>query len=140
MGLLSWMGESGDAGKTGGEPREPVSSLNVTSERFLQFISYPVPRNDSSTSWSHALPVDTWVHVAVVNDRVHTIVYVDGSPITRNPHEPANGISTTGTPFVIGGTQFANSFGQGYFGLIGDVRIVDRALAVREFMTGRSRR
>ena len=140
MGLYSWMGKSADAGKTGGTPEEPIASLNVSGERFLQFISYPVPRNDQATSWSHAVPTDTWMHVAVVNDGRSTVVYVDGSPITRNPHPAAIGISTTGKPFVIGGTQFADVFGQTFFGSVGDVRIVKRALGVHEFMTAPRKR
>jgi hypothetical protein len=136
MGLLSWTGRSGDAGKTGGDPQEPVASLNLSSERFLQWISYPLPRNDALTSWGHALPTDTWIHLAVVNDGRHTVVYVDGSPIARNPHDASLGIATTGTPFVIGGTQYANTFDQGFFGTVGDVRIVNHALPVRDFMIG----
>jgi hypothetical protein len=140
MGLYSWMGKSGDAGKTGGDPQEPIASLNVSPERFLQFISYPVPRIDSATSWSHAIPTDTWTHVAVVNDGKTTVVYVEGSPIARNPRPAATGISTTDMPFVIGGTQYAEVFDQSFFGQVGDVRLVDHALSVREFMTARPSR
>jgi len=60
--------------------------------------------------------------------------------ITRNPHPAAVGISTTGKPFVIGGTQFADVFDQTFFGSVGDVRIVKRALRVDEFMTARGHR
>jgi hypothetical protein len=137
MGALSWTGQSGDAGKTGGDPLEPVSSLNVSPERFLQFIAYPVPRNDSSTNWSHAIPTGTWVHVAVVNDGTTTDMYVESSRITRNPKTPAIGIATTGTPFVIGGTQYADVFDESFFGWIGDVRVVDRPLPLRELMNAR---
>jgi hypothetical protein len=140
MGIYSWMGKSADAGKTGGTPEEPVASLNLSGERFLQFISYPVPRNDQATSWSHAVPTATWIHVAVINDGRSTVVYVDGSPITRNPHPAAIGIATTGKPFVIGGTQFADVFDQTLFGSVGDVRIVRRALRIDELMTARSHR
>jgi len=135
MGIYSWMGTSGDAGKAGGDPQEPIASLNVSPERFLQFISYPVPRDDPATSWSHAIPTETWTHVAVVNDGRTTVVYVEGSPIARNPRPAAQGIATTGMPFVIGGTPYANQFDQSFFGQLGDVRIVDHALTVREFMT-----
>jgi hypothetical protein len=76
----------------------------------------------------------------VVNDGVHTEVYVDGSPIARSPRQPASGIATTGTPFAIGGTQYANIFEQTWSGTVGDVRIVARPLAVREFMVARPRR
>ncbi len=75
-----------------------------------------------------------WTHVAVVDDGRRTVMYVDGSRISRNPSQPATGIATLGKPFVIGGTQFAEEFGQGFYGWIGDTRIVDRALSPKDFL------
>ncbi|MDG4834504.1 metallophosphoesterase [Solwaraspora sp. WMMD1047] len=136
MGILSWEGRAGDAGKTSGwSPDEPTCSLNLSGERFLQYVVYPVDRDADPTSWSHALPVGRWMHLAVVNDGRHTIVYVDGSKIARNPTQPSKGITTLGKPFVLGGTQFAERFGQGFYGWIGDVRIAARALRPAEFLT-----
>ncbi|MCM3805427.1 metallophosphoesterase [Streptomyces sp. DR7-3] len=136
MGILSWEGRNGDAGKTTGwSPDEPTCSLNVTPERFLQFVVYPQAQDADPTSWSHALPVGRWTHIAVVNDGHHTVVYVDGSKIARNPGQPSTGIATLGKPFVIGATQFEEKFGQGFYGWIGDTRIVKRALAPKDFMT-----
>ncbi|NIY69962.1 LamG-like jellyroll fold domain-containing protein [Streptomyces malaysiensis] len=136
MGILSWEGRNGDAGKTTGwSPDEPTCSLNVTPERFLQFVVYPQVQDADPTSWSHALPVGRWTHIAVVNDGHHTVVYVDGSKIARNPGQPSTGIATLGKPFVIGATQFQEKFGQGFYGWIGDTRIVKRALAPKDFMT-----
>ncbi|WP_432986239.1 LamG-like jellyroll fold domain-containing protein [Dactylosporangium sp. CA-233914] len=136
MGILSWEGRNGDAGKTSGwSTEEPTCSLNLSPERFLQFVVYPTDRDADPTSWSHALPVGRWMHLAVVNDARRTVVYVDGSPIARNPTQPSKGITTLGKPFVIGATQFAEQFGQGFYGWIGDVRITAAALPVRQFLT-----
>ncbi len=97
MGILSWEGRSGDAGKTSGwSPDEPTCSLNLSGERFLQFVVYPVDRDADPTSWSHALPVGRWTHVAVVNDGRRTVTYVDGSRIARNADEDSRGITTLG--------------------------------------------
>lgn len=86
MGILSWEGRSGDAGKHGGwSPDEPTCSLNLSGERFLQFLVFPVPGDADPTSWSHAVPVGRWTHVAVVNDGHHTVIYVDGSKIRETP-------------------------------------------------------
>jgi hypothetical protein len=71
----------------------------------------------------------------VVNDGNMTVIYVDGSPIVRNPAQPSTGIATLGKPFVIGATQFAEQFGQGFYGWVGDVRIMARALKPAEFLT-----
>ncbi|OLF09948.1 LamG-like jellyroll fold domain-containing protein [Actinophytocola xanthii] len=136
MGILSWEGRAGDAGKTSGwSDDEPTCSLNVSPERFLQFVVYPVPVDADPTSWSHAVPVGRWTHVAVVNDGRHTVLYVDGSRIARNAAEESRGISTLGKPFAIGGTQFAERYGQGFYGWIGDTRIVNRSLRPDQFLT-----
>ncbi|GAB3422326.1 LamG-like jellyroll fold domain-containing protein [Flindersiella endophytica] len=135
MGILSWEGRAGDAGKhSGWSDLEPTCSLNLSPERFLQFVVYPVPGDADPTSWSHALPVGRWTHLAVVNDGRHTVLYVDGSRIARNASEESNGITTQGKPFAIGGTQFDNAYGQGFYGWIGDTRIVARALRPSQFL------
>ncbi|MEU6642458.1 LamG-like jellyroll fold domain-containing protein [Saccharomonospora sp. NPDC046836] len=138
MGILSWEGRAGDAGKhSGWSPDEATCSLNLSGERFLQFVVYPVPGDADPTSWSHALPVGRWMHLAVVNDSRQTVIYVDGSRIARNAAEPSRGISTLGKPFAIGGTQSAERYGQAFYGWIGDTRIVARALRPKEFLTAR---
>ncbi|MCR3719449.1 MULTISPECIES: LamG-like jellyroll fold domain-containing protein [Prauserella salsuginis group] len=135
MGILSWEGRAGDAGKDGGySTDDAVCSLNVTSERFLQYVVYPTSINDDPTCWSHAVPIGRWTHVAIVNDGSHTVVHVDGSPIARNAAQHSRGIATVGKPFAIGGTQSGGRFGQGFYGQVGDTRIVSRALARNEFM------
>jgi hypothetical protein len=140
MGLLSWEGRSGDAGKTSGwSPDEPTCSLNLSPERFLQYVVYPVDVDGDPTSWSHTLPVGRWMHLAVVNDGRRTIVYVDGSVIARNPTQRSHGIATLGKPFVIGATSFNEQYGQGFYGWIGDVRITGRALAPQNFLTAIAR-
>jgi hypothetical protein len=136
MGILSWEGRSGDAGKTTGwSPLEPTCSLNLSPERFLQFVVYPHRQDADPTSWSHAVPTGRWMHVAVVNDGRRTVMYVDGSRIARNPAQPSTGIATLGKPFVIGATQFDERYGQGFYGWIGDTRIVGRPLRIDEFLT-----
>ncbi|WP_432543568.1 LamG-like jellyroll fold domain-containing protein [Kineococcus sp. SYSU DK002] len=136
MGVLSWEGNNGDAGKTSGyTTEEPSCSLNVTSEWFLQFVLYPSADDVNPTSWSHALTPGRWTHVAVVNDGERTVVFVDGSRIARNPTQRARGIATLGKPFAIGATQSDEQFGQGFYGWIGDVRISSRALDVTDFLS-----
>ena len=136
MGVLSWEGRSGDAGKTSGwSPLEPTCSLNISPERFLQYVVYPADRDADPTSWSHALPTGRWMHVAVVNNGRRTIVWVDGSKIARNPSQPSHGIATLGRPFVIGATSFDLKYGQGFYGWIGDVRITAKALNPQQFLS-----
>jgi hypothetical protein len=135
MGIFSWEGRNGDAGKKNGwSPLEATCSLNLSSERFLQYVVYPAGVDATPTSWSHALPRGQWVHVAVVNNSKRTILYVDGSPIVRNPRQLSPGIATVGRPFVLGATSFDLKYGQGFYGWIGDVRISGRALTRKRFL------
>ncbi|MFI6785438.1 LamG-like jellyroll fold domain-containing protein [Micromonospora sp. NPDC050276] len=136
MGILSWEGRSGDAGKTTGwSPLESTCSLNISPERFLQYVVYADKQDADPTSWSHALPTGRWTHLAVVNDGQQTVVYIDGSKIARNPTQPSTGIATLGLPFVIGATSFDLSYGQGFYGWIGDVRVTSKALRPKDFLT-----
>jgi hypothetical protein len=135
MGVFSWEGRSGDAGKQSGwSPLEPTCSLNLSPERFLQYVLYSHIGDHNPTSWSHTLPVGEWQHVAIVNDGNRSVVRVNGSVIARNPTRPARGIATLGRPFVIGATSFDLRYGQGFYGWIGDVRITARPLRVTHFL------
>lgn len=135
MGILGWEGRVGEVGKDGGwSPDDAPCSLNLSGERFLQFVVYPRNRDDDPTCWSHALPTGRWAHVAVVNDGRHTTVYVDRSRIARNAAERSTGITTLGKPFAIGASQSAAEYGQGFYGWIGDTRITARALRPEEFL------
>jgi hypothetical protein len=135
MGIFSWEGRSGDAGKSSGwSPLEPTCSLNLSPERFLQYVVYPADIDADPTSWSHAIPVGRWTHVAVVNNGRRTIIWVDGSKIARNPAQPSHGIATLGRPFTLGATSFDLKYGQGFYGWIGDVRITGRALNPEQFL------
>jgi hypothetical protein len=135
MGIFSWEGRSGEAGKSSGwSPLEPTCSLNLSSERFLQYVVYPADRDADPTSWTHALPIGRWTHVAVVNDSHRTVVWVDGSKIVRNPRQPSRGIATLGRPFTLGATSFNLEYRQGFYGWLGDVRITARALNPVHFM------
>ncbi|MEV4280828.1 LamG-like jellyroll fold domain-containing protein [Actinoplanes xinjiangensis] len=135
MGIFSWEGRSADTGRTSGDPAEPTCSLNLSPERFLQYVVYPTGTDDVPTSWSHTVPLGRWIHVAVVNDAHHTTVYVDGSPIVRNPTRPSRGITTLGKPFVLGGTQYAEDYDRAFYGWLGDVRIVSRPLRPQDFLS-----
>ena len=117
LGILSWEDRSGDAGKKSGySPLEPTCSLNLSPERFLQYVVYSEIGDINPTSWSHTIPVGRWTHVAIVNDGRQSVVWVDGSRIARNPAREARGIATLGRPFTIGATSWDLKYGQGFYG------------------------
>jgi 3',5'-cyclic AMP phosphodiesterase CpdA len=136
MGIMSFEGRSGDAGKTNGYSQtECTWSINVSGERFIQYNVYPVTTDASPTSWSHAVPVGEWMHLAVVNDGRRSVVWINGSKIARNPSQLSKGIATLGRPFVLGATSNNLQYGQGFYGFMGDVRITERPLDPDEFMS-----
>lgn len=132
--LLSRWGMSGEAGKTEGDAQEPVATLSLSGDRELQWAIYPLNLDGPVTNWGHELPLDTWWHVAVVNDGRHTTMYVDGCPVVRNPATVSTGISTTAMQWLLGGYEYGGELDQVLHAFVGDVRVVARALPVSRFM------
>ncbi|WP_326559538.1 LamG-like jellyroll fold domain-containing protein [Micromonospora sp. NBC_01796] len=134
MSVVSRFGAGADAGKTGGDPAEPLATLSLSDGMALQWAFFPTNQNDISTNWGHEMRTGEWFHVAVVNDGQHTVLYVDGAPLLRNPSTPAIGLATSGEPWFFGAYHYDRLIEQGFYGWLGDVRIVDHALPVARFM------
>ncbi len=134
-GLFSRMGSGANAGKTGDDPNEPTGTLNLDSGGAVQWAVFPRNQNGIVTNWSHLLPLDTWWHIAVVNDGTHTTMYVDGCPVVGNPSTPAVGIASTGEFWLLGAYDYDRVVEQSFYGWLGDVRVVGRPLTVGEFLT-----
>ncbi|WP_412538449.1 LamG-like jellyroll fold domain-containing protein [Longispora sp. K20-0274] len=134
MGVVSRLGRGGDAGRKGDDPAEPVAALALSDGLALQWAVWPLNRDGIATNWGHEMRTERWFHVAVVNNGRTTMMYVDGAKLLRNPSTPSIGLATAGRPWLIGASTYDNVVEQGFYGWIGDVRIVDRALPVGEFM------
>jgi hypothetical protein len=137
MSVLSRWGESGQAGKHGEntDPQEPIATLSFSGDRETQWNVYPTNLTYPTTNWSHGLPEDTWWHVAVVNDGKRSVLYIEGCPVVDNAQlRQAVGITQLGLPWALGGYEYGGSVNQIFHGYVGDVRIVNRPLSVREFM------
>jgi hypothetical protein len=140
MGLMGQLGTGRDAGKTQNDPDEGIVEFNLSPGAELQWAVWPTNRGDNVTNWSHLLAPERWVHAALVNDGRFTDMYVDGSLVARNPFSPAVGLSSTGKPWALGASDYANVVEQTFNGWVGDVRIVDHALAPSQFMSARDPR
>jgi len=139
MGILSRMGTGGQAGRTGDDPLEPLATLAVPPGRGLQWAVFTTTSAGILTSWSHETAAATWYHVALVNDGRHTVMYVDGAPVLRNPRADSVGIATLGDFWMVGAYHYDRIVEQSFYGWLGDVRIVDRPLRPDELMiAGRS--
>ena len=140
MAVLSRWGESGQAGKSGQntDPNEPIATFSFSGDREPQWNVYPVNLTYPTTNWGQGLPEDTWWHLAVVSDGRHTVMYIEGSPTVDNPTLiQSTGITQLALPWALGGYEYGGSINQIFHGWVGDIRIVDRPLSVREFMIGR---
>ena len=128
MAVLSRHGAGGQAGKTGGNPKEPIFALSISGQprsRSRRPIrptrAAPSPtgattgRRTSGGTWR-------WSTTAA-HDHVRR-----GPRLVDNPATIAVGLATLGLPWVLGGHDYAGAVDQVFHGWIGDVRVVDRAL------------
>ncbi|MGF0175171.1 LamG-like jellyroll fold domain-containing protein [Streptomyces sp. Marseille-Q5077] len=133
-GLVSRTGTGGAAGKTEGDPDEPLATLSLSDGPGPQWAVRPLNQQGIATNWGDETARETWWHVAVVNDGRHTTLYVQGCPVARNPHTTAIGLTSVGLPWLLGGYEYGGKIDQILYGRLGDVRIVARALPVTSFM------
>ncbi|WP_328875006.1 Tat pathway signal sequence domain protein [Streptomyces sp. NBC_00287] len=133
-GLVSRTGTGGAAGKTEGDPDEPLATLSLSDGPGPQWAVRPLNQQGIATNWGDETAREKWWHVAVVNDGTRTTMYVQGCPVARNPHAPAIGLTTVGLPWLLGGYEYGGKIDQILYGRLGDVRIVGRALPVTSFM------
>ncbi|WP_405962819.1 Tat pathway signal sequence domain protein [Streptomyces sp. NBC_00723] len=133
-GLVSRTGTGGAAGRTGDDPDEPLATLSLSNDREPQWAMRPLNQEGIATNWGQETPLETWWHLAVVNDGKHTTLYVEGCPAVRNPKAAAVGVTSVGLPWLLGGYEYGGQIDQILHGRLGDVRIVSRALPVTSFM------
>ncbi|MEU6488865.1 LamG-like jellyroll fold domain-containing protein [Streptomyces sp. NPDC046984] len=133
-GLVSRSGTGGAAGKTQDDPDEPIATLSLSDGPGPQWAVRPLDQEGIATNWGHETARESWWHVAVVNDGSHTTMYVQGCPVVRNPTARSVGLTSLGLPWLLGGYEYAGRIDQIHHGWLGDVRIVDRALPVSQFM------
>ncbi|WP_367319657.1 LamG-like jellyroll fold domain-containing protein [Streptomyces sp. HUAS ZL42] len=133
-GLVGRTGTGGAAGKTADDPDEPLATLSLSNDREPQWAMRPLNQEGIATNWGQETPLETWWHLAVVNDGEHTTLYVEGCPVVRNPKAAAVGITSVGLAWLLGGYEYGGQLDQILYGRLGDVRIVERALPVTSFM------
>ncbi|MBN3787857.1 LamG-like jellyroll fold domain-containing protein [Burkholderia sp. Ac-20353] len=143
MNIMSRDGKRGDLpGFIGGDPESPPMLFAVSSLREIQWEVVPVQsgNRDAKTNWSGEIIADKWVHVALVSDNSakETILYIEGAPVLRNASN-APGVDTLGATmrWVIGGGSWDGSRADGFFGNLGEVRVVGKPLKPAEWLTAR---
>ena len=133
MGILGRLGTGKDVGKLGGDADAPLTTMSVSSLREIQWAAFPVNYDSEQTNWSWEMD-DSWHHIAIVNDRVTTTMYIDGVEVLRNPDTKVYGLATANKPWMVGASQYANKLDGVFNGWISEIRLVDHALDKRDFL------
>ncbi len=146
MNIMTRAGRRGNLpGFAGGLPQSPPLQFAISNLREVQWEVIPEqthsPEERSSrTNWSGEILVDTWMHIAIVNDPAarETTMYVEGAPVLRNAVDTA-GLATLNLPWAVGaGFWDGGPPGSGFFGAIGEIRIVAKPLPPTQWLTARA--
>lgn len=145
----AWMNIMTRAGRRGnlkgwddGLPESPPLQFAISNLRELQWEVVPqVPTPPSArTNWSGEILLDTWLHVAIVNDPAtrETTMYVEGAPVLRNAID-AVGLASLNLPWTVGAGYWDGGAPEsGFLGAIGEIRIVAKPLAPAQWLTARA--
>ncbi|WJY98586.1 LamG-like jellyroll fold domain-containing protein [Corynebacterium fournieri] len=119
------------------EDGDPIQMLGVSSLRELRWYSYG-DNGEGFSNWTHEVPKGKWMHIAVVNDPADKSVtmYVDGSPILRDGYGPV-GMGGNGDKWLLGTSAWDNDKVDGWFGNIGEIRMVDHPIGPDQWLTAR---
>lgn len=94
--------------------------------------------------WSGDVDLDKWYHVAVVDDpeQGSVVMYINGVPMLRNEYGTpgvAHGINGfDDRAWIIGGSMYNNQMGTGFFGTIGEMRLIDYPTGPSQWLTARA--
>lgn len=144
MAMMSRAGRRGNLPQfAGGLPQSPPLQFAFSNLREVQWEVVPeqAATRGSRTNWSGEIQIDTWAHVAVVNDPAtrEVTMYVEGAPVLRNAIDSV-GLATLNLPWTIGaGYWDGGSPGSGFLGALGEIRIVARPLSPDQWLTARAR-
>jgi len=143
MNIMTRDGKRGElAGFIGGDPESPPLLFAISSLREVQWEVVPdvSGQRDAMASWSGEIIAGNWVHIAIVNDPAthDTVMYVEGAPVLRNSSNvPGLAARSASSPWVVGGGSWDGTRADGFFGNIGEVRIVAAALPSSQWLTAR---
>jgi hypothetical protein len=115
--------------------------LGLSNLKEFQWSVIPnEPGLGDRVNWSGEIQLDTWMHVAIVNDPATrtTTMYVNGAPVLRNATDNVGQSFVPDAPWLMGAGMDSNQPGAGWNGCIGETRIVDHVLDQSEWLTARA--
>lgn len=141
------LGRCGNRGKVpggyrGGDPEASSVLFAISNLREVQWEVVPASNSQyAQTNWSGELIRNTWYHVAVVNDpaTATTTLYVEGAPVLRNVARAATGTRSQNPPqpWILGAGWWDGVLDDGFYGWIGELRLVGRPLPPQQWLTAR---
>ncbi|GAB3945796.1 LamG-like jellyroll fold domain-containing protein [Corynebacterium tapiri] len=139
MGAIAREGERGDVVEGIDEGQEPPAVLAVSSLRELQWSAVATSGDTAGTSnWSHEVPKDEWLHVAIVNNpETNTVeMFVNGAPILRDVID-SRGLASADAPWLMGAAMWDGDPTNPWNGAIGETRITHGALPKEKWLSAR---
>lgn len=126
----------------GGDPEASSVLFAISNLREVQWEVVPASNASyAQTNWSGELIRDTWYHVAVVNDpaTATTTLYVEGAPVLRNVSNAGTGTRSQNSPqpWILGASWWDTSLDDGFYGWIGELRLVGKPLPATQWLTAR---
>jgi 3',5'-cyclic AMP phosphodiesterase CpdA len=118
----------------------PVA-LGLSNLKEFQWTEVPIDTSKGDrTAWSGEIMVDSWTHVALVNDPADhtTTMYVDGAPVLRNASDTLGHGLEAAMPWVFGSDWVDDRATNGWNGCIGETRVVDHPIGADEWLTARA--
>lgn len=134
-GARNWIGINDTSDEGAG-----AAWLGISNLREYQFSAADTVSKNSYTLWSGEIMPGSWHHVAIVNDPAAgtVIMYVDGVPVLRNASGVGGMMAADLMPWVIGASLWNTEPEHGWYGCVGETRIVDHALPREQFLFQRA--
>lgn len=126
----------------GGDPEASSVLFAISNLREVQWEVVPASVSHyAQTNWSGEIIRDTWYHIAIVNDpaTLTTTMYIDGAPVLRNVGNAAIGLRSQNSPqpWILGAGWWDGVLADGFFGAVGEIRMVYRPIGRSEWLTAR---
>lgn len=142
--ILGRVGNRGNVpgGYQGGDPEASSVLFAISNLREVQWEVVPASVSHyAQTNWSGEIIRDSWYHVAIVNDpaTLTTTLYIDGAPVLRNVGNAAIGLRAQSTPqpWILGAGWWNGVLADGFFGAVGEIRMVYRPIGPDQWLTAR---
>ncbi|MBB3676052.1 metallophosphoesterase [Modestobacter versicolor] len=118
----------------------PVA-LGLSNLKEFQWTEVPIETaKGDRTAWSGEIMVDTWAHVALVNDpaAATTTMYVNGAPVLRNASDTVGHGLDGAMPWLFGSDWVDDRATNGWNGCIGETRVIDHPVGPDQWLTARA--